>query len=306
MQAHHGSRDLHAFGLMLTNVPCWVDPSIAIAASRCGAIGVLNCEGISDPVQARQALDRVRRYARGRIGLKLEVDGPWTVGLLEGSAKLDSVVLIAGDAGAKELAVAVKLARACAEQVLVEVTSEEQASRAASLSIQGLIAKGQEAGGFIGEETTLILLQRLLSRFSSPVWAHGGVGLHSAAACFVGGAAECSPTPPCAHTGEENRLNRRWRRISVVSSPMKPPASCPLAIKPWMESEAAREACSSLVTSTRTCSAHARASLTATANSLAPASPAIRTTESSLADPSNKPTVQGPSTSSLSPMRPRA
>ncbi len=189
MQAHHGSQEVSAFGMILANMPGWLDPNIAIAASRCGAVGVLNCEGIADPAEVREALDRLRHYSRGRIGLKLEVDCPWTAGFLEGLAQLDSIVLIAGDSGAKQLTAAVKLARACAEQVLIEVTSEEQASRAAPFSIDGLIAKGQEAGGFIGEETTLILLQRLLGRFSTPVWAHGGIGLHSVAACFVGGAA---------------------------------------------------------------------------------------------------------------------
>ena len=52
-----------------------------------------------------------------------------------------------------------------------------------------LVAKGHEAGGAVGEETTFILLQRLLREFTLPIWAHGGIGLHSSAACYVAGAA---------------------------------------------------------------------------------------------------------------------
>jgi acyl transferase domain-containing protein/NAD(P)H-dependent flavin oxidoreductase YrpB (nitropropane dioxygenase family)/NAD(P)-dependent dehydrogenase (short-subunit alcohol dehydrogenase family) len=55
--------------------------------------------------------------------------------------------------------------------------------------VDGLIAKGNEAGGWVGEETTFILLQQLLNRVSVPVWAHGGIGLHTSAACYVAGAA---------------------------------------------------------------------------------------------------------------------
>jgi acyl transferase domain-containing protein/NAD(P)H-dependent flavin oxidoreductase YrpB (nitropropane dioxygenase family)/NAD(P)-dependent dehydrogenase (short-subunit alcohol dehydrogenase family) len=185
----HGVRDINAFGFILANVPGWLDPGIAIAASRCGSLGLLNCEGISDPAEVHPILDRLRKHARGRFGLKLEVERQWTASFLETLDVLSTVVLVAGDAAEEQLAAAVKLAKACAGEVLVEVTSEDQASRVQLLAIDGLIAKGQEAGGAIGEETVFVLLQRLLQRFSLPVWAHGGIGLHSTAACYVAGAA---------------------------------------------------------------------------------------------------------------------
>ena len=73
--------------------------------------------------------------------------------------------------------------------ILLETTSLPEAQLARDAGVDGLIAKGHEAGGRVGEETTLILLQRLLAQTSLPVWAHGGIGLHTAAACYVAGAA---------------------------------------------------------------------------------------------------------------------
>ncbi|HEX3349722.1 MAG TPA: beta-ketoacyl synthase N-terminal-like domain-containing protein, partial [Acetobacteraceae bacterium] len=55
----------------------------------------------------------------------------------------------------------------------------------------GLIARGSEGGGRIGELTTYVLLQQLLAdpAITAPVWAAGGLGRHSAAAAISGGAA---------------------------------------------------------------------------------------------------------------------
>src|SRR5439155_10772771 len=74
-------------------------------------------------------------------------------------------------------------------RLLVAVLDAEGARVAEACGAEGVIARGLEAGGWIGEETTFILLQRLVSGTRLPVWAHGGVGLHTAAACHAAGAA---------------------------------------------------------------------------------------------------------------------
>lgn len=58
-------------------------------------------------------------------------------------------------------------------------------------TLVGLIARGAEAGGRVGDLTTFVLLQRLLGdpAIDVPVWAAGGIGPHSAAAAVAGGAA---------------------------------------------------------------------------------------------------------------------
>jgi NAD(P)H-dependent flavin oxidoreductase YrpB (nitropropane dioxygenase family) len=160
------SRAVGDFSLFLANIPGVLDTGIPIAASRCGCTGILNCEGLTDLAAIQKATARLARLARGPAGIKLEVRSPLTPKILRGLNPLDCVVLVAGDASAAELSKVLKLARKCGNRVLVEVTSEQQAAIAESAQsngiIAGFIAKGQEAGGAVGEETTFILLQRLL------------------------------------------------------------------------------------------------------------------------------------------------
>ncbi|HEV7554385.1 MAG TPA: nitronate monooxygenase, partial [Kofleriaceae bacterium] len=71
--------------------------------------------------------------------------------------------------------------------VIAQVTSLADARTAIAAGAAGLIAKGSEAGGFVGDETTFMLVQRLVE-LGVPVWAQGGIGIHTAAACVAGGA----------------------------------------------------------------------------------------------------------------------
>lgn len=75
--------------------------------------------------------------------------------------------------------------------VIVQVTSVDQAQMALIAGATALISKGQESGGPVGEESSFILLQRILALVEGrniPVWCQGGIGLHSAAGAIAGGA----------------------------------------------------------------------------------------------------------------------
>ena len=80
-------------------------------------------------------------------------------------------------------------AKAARLRVYAVATNLEQAQAAEAAGADALIAKGHEAGGWIGEEGAFVLLQRLLRAASIPVWIAGGIGLHSVAAPYVAGAA---------------------------------------------------------------------------------------------------------------------
>ncbi|MGH9162316.1 MAG: SDR family oxidoreductase [Vicinamibacteraceae bacterium] len=107
--------------------------------------------------------------------------------LRELPAAVDPVIASAADAPTLDAFVAA--VRATGRRVWLECTSVEHADFGRACGVDGFIAKGHEAGGFVGEETTFILLQRLLARADRPVWAAGGIGLHTAPACLVAGAA---------------------------------------------------------------------------------------------------------------------
>jgi len=174
------------------------DPAIAIAASRAGELGVLDLQRRlvrphPDNAQrrddARAALAVLAARAGAPFGIKLDTRD---AGLLDDlmAAAPDGLTLVILDHEATDaLPRAISSLRAKGLSVLVEVTDLPQALSAVGAGATGVIAKGHEAGGRVGEESTFVLLQHLLGALDAPVYAHGGIGLHGAAACYAAGAA---------------------------------------------------------------------------------------------------------------------
>ncbi|MGE5185528.1 MAG: beta-ketoacyl synthase N-terminal-like domain-containing protein, partial [Acidobacteriota bacterium] len=126
----------------------------------------------SDRKQAEHALRVVADAARD-FGVRVAVD-------LELELPKQARTVIVADA-----ALAAKFP---GRRVLAEVTSLDEARAAIAAGCAGVIAKGCEAGGRVGDETTFVLVQRLVAALDVPVWAQGGIGEHTAAACIAGGA----------------------------------------------------------------------------------------------------------------------
>ena len=159
-------------------------PRIVAAAGAGGALGVFDLAqgdhrtlhalaqaaawsarpiGVRVPAGCTATATDVRRATQGRLSLVvLPADGSWP--LAEAVAR---------------------------HRVLVEVTTPAQARAAAEAGAYGLIARGSEAGGPVGELSSFVLVQRLLADASLrlPVWVAGGIGPGTAAACVLGGAA---------------------------------------------------------------------------------------------------------------------
>ncbi|OLZ51278.1 type I polyketide synthase [Amycolatopsis keratiniphila] len=144
------------------------------AATRAGALGVLDLT--SGNRAAREELDLAECWLATGFGVR--VAGP-----AELPPAVHTVLLAAGapqstvDFGSR--------------RVLVEVTSRDEAVRAVAAGADGLVARGHEAGGRVGELGTFVFLQQLLAdpAIGVPVWAYGGIGTHTAAAAVAGGAA---------------------------------------------------------------------------------------------------------------------
>src|SRR5258708_14644986 len=173
-----------SFGFLVSNAPGMLDTGLVIAGARCGATGVLNCENVTDAQLVRNALSRIGRMVRRPVSIKFDADAALAEDLLgELSSAVDCVICTGGNrARLKKLVDAARPRR-----VMLEVTSAEQGAAGVELGVDGLLAKGHEAGGMVGEETTLVLLQHLLSECALPVWAHGGVGLHFGGGGVAGG-----------------------------------------------------------------------------------------------------------------------
>ncbi|MGE3871219.1 MAG: hypothetical protein AB7F51_17125, partial [Pseudorhodoplanes sp.] len=161
------------------------DPSIAVAAARAGFLGVVNGEIGPLPVPA---VDHLAQHARAPFGLKLPQLDDAALALIETNAPrgLNWLILDAEFVLADPQAIA-RLS-ALGVRTLVEVIDWDD--RLAALEGHaGLIVKGHEAGGRVGEETSFILLQKALARQAAPVFVRGGIGLNSGAAVMAGGAA---------------------------------------------------------------------------------------------------------------------
>lgn len=155
------------------------DVGLVRALSLAGAFGVLDLG--HSPSKAREALALAKKEVRGPFGVRIPEGLDVTEADLPTHAK---VVVVPASSGAF---------RWGERTVLAQITSTTEARAALRGGVHGLIVKGHEAGGRVGEETSFVLLQRVFAETSVaaegiPVWVQGGIGLHTAAACIAGGA----------------------------------------------------------------------------------------------------------------------
>jgi acyl transferase domain-containing protein/NAD(P)H-dependent flavin oxidoreductase YrpB (nitropropane dioxygenase family)/NADP-dependent 3-hydroxy acid dehydrogenase YdfG len=146
------------------------DAQLTAAACHAGALGVL------DLGHDRGAAQRALRSLAGAVrefGVRVHGDA-----IME--LPVNATTVIAADLAS--------ISRFPERTVLAQVTSLDEARAAIGAGASGVIAKGSESGGRVGDETTFVLLQRLLAALDVPVWAQGGIGVHAATACFAGGA----------------------------------------------------------------------------------------------------------------------
>jgi NAD(P)H-dependent flavin oxidoreductase YrpB (nitropropane dioxygenase family) len=101
-------------------------------------------------------------------------------------------------------------------RVLVVVSSLAAARAADAAGADGLIAKGHEAGGWVGEETAFVLVQRLRQHVGLPVWVQGGIGRHTVAACYVAGAAGAVLDNQLLLTRESPLLDDARSRVAAM------------------------------------------------------------------------------------------
>jgi NAD(P)H-dependent flavin oxidoreductase YrpB (nitropropane dioxygenase family) len=154
-------------------------PRAVASAGSAGALGVLELHPGDDRAN-HSVLAQTQRWSRAPFGVRI---GPNTAVDVAALPELAQVVLLADPAR--------EPAEFAGRTVLVEVGSLAEALAAQAAGAYGLIARGTESGGRIGELSTFVLLQQLVAaaELTVPVWAAGGIGTHTAAAAVAGGAA---------------------------------------------------------------------------------------------------------------------
>ncbi|MBI3156615.1 MAG: SDR family NAD(P)-dependent oxidoreductase [Burkholderiales bacterium] len=166
------------------------DPTLAIAASRAGAVGIYNAEFDADSDAAIEALDRMARLGRGPFGLKLDaVDDALMAAIdsaLAAGRGLDWLILDAPLLEVQRAALA--RWRAAGVRVLAEVRTAAPLAAGVEAAIDGLVVKGNEAPGLVGEDASFILLQKWMRRSALPLVLRGGLTPQVAAAIQALGA----------------------------------------------------------------------------------------------------------------------
>jgi NAD(P)-dependent dehydrogenase (short-subunit alcohol dehydrogenase family) len=146
---------MDTFGLIVCNLPNEAsDYGVIIAATRCGATGLLNCTGM-DPAAVRQGLERIRQDVQGPFGVKLDIE----------SLRLLPACI---ETGVRR--------RGSALRVLIEVSSPDQVARAVEAGCDGVIARG------------MVLAMQLTPISKAPVWVTG-IGPDAVMACRTAGVA---------------------------------------------------------------------------------------------------------------------
>ena len=162
---------------------------LAIAACRAGGVGIVNGELQVDSAVVRDALDVLAAAVASPYGARLDsIDAQTAIALRNHARRgLRWLIVDAGLVPAQQPLL--EELRAAGVRVLAEVVTPQWPGTPLEASVDGLLLKGNEAGGFVGEDASFILLQKWRTRTRLPLYVRGGLTPHSAAACSAVGVA---------------------------------------------------------------------------------------------------------------------
>ena len=185
------------------------DVSLPIAASRAGATGLFDLCFVADGEHGNSTILSsayqetaaavscfIRACASLEFGFVLPLHGASFNDVIEAQSKLYGCVKIPyivlcdcgmGDSNTETLAEKIRFWRSRTVSLGVVITSGEDAVAAARNDIDFVIAKGSEAGGLVGVETSFVLMQSVHAAITLPVFLWGGVNHNTAVAGVVAG-----------------------------------------------------------------------------------------------------------------------
>jgi len=163
-------------------------PGTAVATARAGGTGLLDLEHGRDRNRATAAFRQLLQATDARVGLRIDPAHAEFAAALVATAGDRPLTLILAGTPAQQAATHQALAPGGQHRVLAELIDAAH-SDAFAFAHHGLVARGHEAGGWVGPDTSYILAQKLLGKTAIPVYMQGGVGVHSAAALRAMGAA---------------------------------------------------------------------------------------------------------------------
>jgi NAD(P)H-dependent flavin oxidoreductase YrpB (nitropropane dioxygenase family) len=167
----------------------FADATLAICATRAGGVGILNGELTSNLPALLDALERLATNTRAPYGVKLDTLSDSLCAAVRAYAQQGLRWLIIDAEILGDCATLIAEVRGAGVRVLAEITSAEWADSPLTRLADGLMLKGNEAGGFVGEDSSFILLQKCRQLTRLPLYVRGGITPHVAAACAAIGVA---------------------------------------------------------------------------------------------------------------------
>ena len=147
------------------------DGGLAGAVSEAGGLGIIACGG-ARPEWIREQVARARALTSKPIGINVMLMDPRAAEVAELVCELGVEVVTTG---AGSPANYMKMWKEAGVKVVPVVASSALAARLERLGADAVVAEGTEAGGHIGELTTMALVPSVAAAVSIPVIAAGGI-----------------------------------------------------------------------------------------------------------------------------------
>jgi len=200
----------------------WVsDAQLAAAVSNAGGLGII-AAGNAPTDWVREQITQLRKICDKPFGVNVMLMSPFADDVAALVAELHVPVVVTGAGNPRKY---IKAWKQAGIKIIPVVPSRALAIMMEKMDVDALIAEGSEAGGHIGELTTMVLTPMIADTVDIPVVSAGGIcDARTAAAAFTLGAdgiqvgtrfilaQECS-----AHENYKNRVLRAKDTDSKVT-----------------------------------------------------------------------------------------
>lgn len=147
------------------------DGGLAGAVSEAGGLGIIACGGAS-PEWIRAEMARARSLTSKPIGMNVMLMDPRAAEVAELVCELGVEVVTTGAGSPANF---MGMWKEAGVKVVPVVASSALAARMERLGADAVVAEGTEAGGHIGELTTMALIPAVCEKVSIPVIGAGGI-----------------------------------------------------------------------------------------------------------------------------------
>ncbi len=160
-----------------------------LSADRIGVPSILDLGNVSNVVLAGSLINRLFLAKTCHAGIRLQISDVDILSRLafKKSDFQPEFIILSNPLGIDSKTI--DFAKEISDKVILEIYSIKEAEHIQEAGINGIIIRGNEAGGLCGYESNSILLEKIKKIISLPIWIQGGIAPESALAYYLGGAA---------------------------------------------------------------------------------------------------------------------